>query len=205
MLSVKEVYNKIASHFDVSRQRIWGSVRTFLNNVPPNSLVLDVGCGNGKNMLYRKDLVFVGIDNSSEQIKICTKKHLYALEADITNIPFATDTFDYMICIATYHHLDNDDVRQRALNEMSRCLKPGGQLLLTVWAMEQHEGSTFHFTQSDEMVPWTTTDGTTYLRYYHIYRKGELLAEICRLCDTLTVKADGWELGNWYVVLEKIR
>lgn len=202
MLSVKEVYNKIADHFDVSRQRIWGSVKQFLNSLEKNSHVLDLGCGNGKNMLYRKDLCIEGIDISSELIKVCKKKSLSVIEGSITELPFTNAQFDNMICIATYHHLDNDLDRQSALKEMSRCLKVNGTLLLTVWAIEQFEGSTFHFTKADELVPWTTKTGETFYRYYHIYKKGQLEEEIQRLCPEFRILKCEWELGNWYVILQ---
>jgi ubiquinone/menaquinone biosynthesis C-methylase UbiE len=203
MLSVKQVYDKIAQHFDVSRQRVWGSVKQFLNSLPINSYVLDLGCGNGKNMLYRNDLNIIGIDISSELIKICQKKQLNVTEANITALPFETNTFDNMLCIATYHHLDNSTDREKALNEFYRCLKPGGTLLLTVWSITQPEGSPFKFKQGDEIVPWKTPDGKTYMRYYHIYDDTELEKEVDSLCPKFKIAQKGWELGNWYIVLEK--
>ena len=206
MLSVEQVYDKIAAHFDVSRQRVWGSVKLFLNSLSAKSSVLDIGCGNGKNMLFRKDLIMQGIDISNEQVKICQKKNLTASVASMTNLPFPHNTFDNMLCIATYHHLDNDIERQTSLKEMYRCLKPNGQILITVWALEQHSDSTFRFSKSDELVPWTTQSGETFYRYYHIYRKDELLEEINRLYPAfLNEKTQvGWELGNWYIILTKL-
>ena len=180
MLSVKEVYDKIAPHFDVSRQRVWGSVRTFLTDLPSTVKILDLGCGNGKNMLFRKELNITGVDISPEQVKICRKKNLNVIEASITELPFENDTFDSMLCIATYHHIDNDIDRQKALHEMKRCLKQDGTVLITVWALEQHEGSTFAFKNTDELVPWTTTEGLTYYSYYHIYKKDQLESEMRR-------------------------
>jgi ubiquinone/menaquinone biosynthesis C-methylase UbiE len=203
MLSVEQVYDKIAAHFDVSRQRIWGSVKLFLSSLPTQSSVLDIGCGNGKNMLFRKDLIIQGIDISNEQVKICQKKNLTVSVASMTQLPFPPNTFDNMLCIATYHHLDNDTERQKALQEMYRCLKPNGQILITVWAIEQHDDSTFRFSKSDELVPWTMQSGETFYRYYHIYREGELLSEINRLCPAFTNIQVGWELGNWYIILTK--
>jgi len=203
-LSVREVYDKIAPDFDRTRVRVWGSVKTFMNIIPQNAAVLDLGCGNGKNMLYRNDLRIVGIDISDEQVRICKSKNLTAFQACLTALPFPPISFDYMLCAATYHHLDNDLDRAQALNEMYRCLVPGGKILLIVWAMEQEPTSTFNFTKTDTMVPWTSKhDGHTYLRYYHIYRAGELEAEIRHLCPQLRVLNVSWELGNWYAIIEK--
>ena len=204
-LSVKDVYNAIANHFNNSRNRVWGSVRSFLDSLSVGSRVLEVGCGNGKNMLYRRDLDFSGTDISERQVQICRAKGLVADLGCMTSLSFDNRTFDNMICIATYHHLDNDKDRQASLKEMYRCLKVGGRLLLTVWAMEQGNDSTFHFMKRDEMVPWKSKDdGKTYMRYYHIYSEGDLQEEIQRLCPELCYVCGAWELGNWYAILERV-
>ena len=203
MLTVREVYDKIAPHFDVSRQRIWNSVKLFINSLKDDAKVLDLGCGNGKNMLYRRSLNIKGIDISDEQVKICKRKNLDVEQGTITSLNQKDNEFDNMLCIATYHHLDNDEDRRQTLTEIHRCLKPGGTILITVWAIEQHEGSTFSFTKADELVPWTTTEGNTFYRYYHIYKKGELENEIARLCPDLQIQQVDWELGNWSIILMK--
>ena len=204
MLSIEQVYDKIADQFNNTRYKIWGSVKTFMDSLPKDASVLELGCGNGKNMLYRSDINIKGIDISNEQVIICKRKNLDVEKGNITELKFDDDSFDFMICIATYHHLDNDIDRQKCLKEMYRCLKYNGEVFITVWAMEQQENSTFNFTQTDEMVPWKSKDdGNTYLRYYHIYRKDELRLEITRLCPEFKIVKIDWELGNWYVLLKK--
>jgi len=204
MLSIEQVYDKIADQFNNTRYKIWGSVKTFMDGLPKNASVLELGCGNGKNMLYRSDINIKGIDISNEQVIICKRKSLDVEKGNITELKFENDSFDFMICIATYHHLDNDVDRQKCLKEMYRCLKYNGEAFITVWAMEQQENSSFNFTQTDEMVPWKSKDdGNTYLRYYHIYRKDELRLEITRLCPEFKIMKIDWELGNWYVLLKK--
>jgi SAM-dependent methyltransferase len=202
-LSVMEVYDKIATEFDITRVRIWGSVKKFLDNISLDSFNFDNGCGNGKNMLYRTELKFKGIDISKEQVRICQNKGLDVIESSMTSLPFQDDEFDNMICIASYHHLDNDTDRKLALDEMYRCLKPGGKVLITVWAMEQFEGSTFHFTNRDEQVAWKSKDGNIYYRYYHIYNKGDIEEEVIRLQPKFKINEVGWEVGNWWIILEK--
>ena len=77
--------------------------------------------------------------------------------------------------------------------------------MLTVWAMEQGDDSTFRFMERDTMVPWKSKDdGKTYMRYYHIYREGELFSEIQRLCPEFRYVMGAWELGNWYAILERV-
>ena len=45
---VYDVYEKIAPHFSNTRYKPWPRVEQFLNSLPQGSIVLDVGCGNGK-------------------------------------------------------------------------------------------------------------------------------------------------------------
>jgi SAM-dependent methyltransferase len=202
MLPIQEVYNKISDRFDVSRVRIWGSVRRFLDPLPLNSFLLDIGCGNGKNILYRKDLQFEGIDLSEKLVNICKNKNLKVQLGNMINLPYENKKFDNAICIASYHHLDNDNDRKKALSEMYRVLKKDGRVLITVWAMEQDNDSHVSFKKKDEMVPWKSNeDGNIYYRYYHIYAKGDLEEEIKRLCPEFTIQHIEFELGNWSIML----
>jgi len=204
MLSIEQVYNKISNQFDRTRIRIWGSVKKFLTSIPTQSSILEIGCGNGKNMLFRDDLDFYGIDLSEKQVEICKKKNLNVNVGNMTSLPFNENQFDYAICIATYHHLDNDIDRKKSLEEMYRILKKNGQILLTVWAIEQDLDSHVSFKNRDEMVPWKNKDdGNTYYRYYHVYGKNDLEEEIKRLYPKFKIEIIDFELGNWYAILAK--
>ena len=200
----KEIYNNIANRFDISRVRIWPCVKKFLDTFPSESLLLDVGCGNGKNMLYRSDLNFKGIDFSIKLVEICKNKNLDVIESSMTNLPFNNNYFDGIIVIASYHHLSNDSERKQTLDELYRTIKPGGQILIVVWAMEQPDDSNFHFTKTDELVKWRSNDNNkTYYRYYHIYSKGQLAEEIKRLNLLFSIEYEYLEKGNWIICLNK--
>uniref|UniRef100_A0A6C0DAI0 Methyltransferase type 11 domain-containing protein n=1 Tax=viral metagenome TaxID=1070528 RepID=A0A6C0DAI0_9ZZZZ len=199
MDDIKIIYNAIANEFNRTRGYMWTGVKQFLDSIPTNSTVLELGSGNGKNMLYRKDLNFTGIDISIEQVKICISKGLNVTEGNITNLLFEDNKFDYIICIATYHHLDNDIDRKKSLDEMYRCLKPDGKILISVWAMEQPEYSRNKFSESDTYVTWKHK----YKRYYHIYKEGQLEEEINRLNNNFTIEYIFLEEGNWYICLRK--
>jgi SAM-dependent methyltransferase len=200
----KEIYNQISNRFDISRVRIWPCVKKFLDSFSSSSILLDVGCGNGKNMLYRTDLNFKGIDFSIKLVEICKNKNLDVIESSMTNIPHDNNYFDGIIVIASYHHLSNDLERKQTLDELYRVIKSGGKVLIVVWAMEQPEDSKFNFTKSDELVKWYSLDNQkTYYRYYHIYSKGELVEEINRLKPEFNVEYEYLEKGNWIVCLKK--
>lgn len=48
---------------------------------------------------------------------------------DITNISFSDESFDYIICNHVLEHIPNE---QKALSELRRVLKAGGELIITV-------------------------------------------------------------------------
>jgi ubiquinone/menaquinone biosynthesis C-methylase UbiE len=125
------------------------------------------------------------------------------IEASMTSIPYDDNMFDGFIAVASYHHLDNDNDRMKTLNEMYRILKPGAKGLIVVWAMEQGVKTKFKFTKEDEMVLWKSRSGNIYERYYHIYKKHDLINEIQRLEPRFKIIYEGWEEGNWYVYVEK--
>ena len=66
---------KIAKHFNDTRTYKWNWVNEFLDSLNNNSIVYDLGCGNGRNMVVsNNNLKFVGIDNCENFIKICKEK-----------------------------------------------------------------------------------------------------------------------------------
>jgi ubiquinone/menaquinone biosynthesis C-methylase UbiE len=209
-MQTKEIYNEIADEFDMYRTKIWPCVSRFLKSKISKSSILDIGCGNGKNMVDTDLLTFTGIDFSNSLVAICQKKGLNVIEADMRCLPFNDNTFDGFISIASYHHLENDQDRQQALHEMYRVLKPDGTGLIVVWAKEQ-DGSKFNFVGTsgqnqfglDEIVPWKSKNNCEYKRYYHIYQKNDLVDEI-KAFSSFIIENIGFEKGNWYVHLKKL-
>ena len=70
---VYEVYNSISNEFDNTRQYPWPVVKSFMNNLEPNSFVCDVGSGNGKNM-FRNDLIYTSTDLSEKMCELSANK-----------------------------------------------------------------------------------------------------------------------------------
>ena len=63
---VKNVYEQIAYHFSDTRVYKWSWIISFLDSLNSDSLVYDLGCGNGRNMNHGS-LKFIGIDNETKQ------------------------------------------------------------------------------------------------------------------------------------------
>jgi len=90
--------------------------------------------------------------------------------ADVRRLPYPDETFDWAISVATYHHIKGEEERLKALRELGRVLKPGGEAFITVWNRWQ---SRFWFHRKEVAVPWRTKDKTLY-RYYYLFSYPEL-------------------------------
>ena len=172
--NIKETYNNISESFNHTRYNIWRCVKEFLDNIESKSLIGDIGCGNGKNMVYRKDCYNYGCDLSDNLVKICLKKDLNVVLGNILNIPYNNDIFNYVLCVAVIHHLDSVIKRKRAIDELIRITKPGGNIFILVWAFEQ-EYSSKKFNKQENLIDWKDNKGNILgKRYYYVFKKNEL-------------------------------
>ncbi|XP_073978123.1 tRNA (carboxymethyluridine(34)-5-O)-methyltransferase alkbh8 [Rhodnius prolixus] len=139
---VGETYSNIADHFSLTRYKPWPQVLEFVQDFPVGSLVLDVGCGNGKYFGYRNNIFEVGSELCSSLALICRKRGFETVNNNCLSLPFKDNIFDRVICIAVLHHLCTLKRRQRAINELVRVLRHGGRALVYVWAEKQNEEET---------------------------------------------------------------
>ena len=60
-----DTYEVISKEFSDSRAYVWQCIKDFTPLIAPNSHVLEIGCGNGKNMSYilkNIDCNLIGVD-----------------------------------------------------------------------------------------------------------------------------------------------
>ncbi|WP_158058460.1 class I SAM-dependent methyltransferase [Halorussus halophilus] len=95
--------------------------------------ILDAGCGQGTPILRRlsEDATAVGIDFSSEQLRLATENAPDAalLQSDMTELPFEDDSFDAVVAYWSLIHVPIDD-HQAVIDEFARVLRPGGRVLV---------------------------------------------------------------------------
>ncbi|XP_076340827.1 tRNA (carboxymethyluridine(34)-5-O)-methyltransferase alkbh8 [Tachypleus tridentatus] len=134
---VYAVYEDIADHFSDTRHKPWPKVAAFLARLPKGSVVLDIGCGNGKYLGRNQHIIEIGCDRSASLGNICSQRGVEVFLADLLHLPLRSEVADACICIAVIHHLASKNRRLLAIQELVRLLRPGGQALVYVWAMEQ--------------------------------------------------------------------
>nr|KAJ3421462.1 tRNA methyltransferase, has a role in tRNA modification [Polyrhizophydium stewartii] len=172
----------------------------------------------------------LGSDRSAKLVGICRERGFDAMICDGLMLPYRSSAFDFAISIAVIHHFATPERRQHAIAELLRIVRPGGSVLIFVWALEQESQSRRKFDQQDVFVPWKmpkriyaaggagaegpAADGTAsaapaertpdevYQRYYHMFVAGELdaLALATGMCS---ITASGYDRDNHYVILER--
>lgn len=179
---VYDVYEKIAPHFSNTRYKPWGRVEEYLNTLAPGSLNLDVGCGNGKYLeINKENIMSIGTDRSFNLVGISKERDqsTQAFVADSLKLSLRDNMFDSIISIAVIHHFSNDDLRLKAIRELTRVCRPGGTILIYVWAFEQHR----KFAAQDVFVPWHLGDAYEEGSAKLVIKDGEKHKNISQLPD----------------------
>ena len=197
---VKSIYEEIAPHFNSSRTYIWQWVKDIMKEIPKNSIICDIGCGNGRNMKF-EGYKFYGLDNCEQFVDICKHQGLSVELGDMCSIPYNSLSFDVTISIASFHHLSSHTRRINALYEMKRITKPNGTIILSVWSFNQPKKTRREFQKyGDNIVTWDQF-GKIYNRYYYIFQIPEL--ENMFKETGLFIERHFWDCGNEIYILKK--
>lgn len=196
-VNVKDIYEEIAEHFKVTRVFTWSWVKEFIEKLPNKSIIYDIGCGNGRNMVFDNHIM-IGIDNCEKFINMCLKDNKLAIYANMTNINLPNNSADAIICIASFHHLSNFENRLKALNEMNRLIKPGCKILLSVWSINQPKKTRVVFNNyGNQMVSWNNK----YKRFYYIFKIDEIKSLFS--IANLKILEYKYDCGNEIFILTK--
>jgi len=198
---VKEVYEEIAPHFSNTRSYKWSWVIDFLDSLKTDSIVYDLGCGNGRNMDHGS-LKFIGIDNCESFVSICKSKNFSVINSNITKIPLDNNSADAIICIAVFHHLSSMENRIQSLLEMKRLVKPGGKILISTWSINQPQKTRRTFNNYGNNIVLWNSYGKVYERYYYIFKLDEI-KELIKRVGLIIINYE-YSCGNEVFSLMKI-
>ena len=210
--NVYKVYDQIFEHFSDTRITPWDGVTNFINNCSPNSYGLEIGCGNGKNMIYaeHKGHTMVGIDTCGGLIDLCKGKGLTVQYGNAINQIYVDGIFDFCMSIAVFHHLATDESRNKAMMNMINVLKSGGKGLITVWAVEQNGFTNKKFKPGDNIVKWNKPYNINckrhyeiYDRYYYVFTENMFRDYINLFTKYVTINYIFNEKGNWFCEFTK--
>lgn len=120
--------------------------------VGPGDRVLDMGCGGGRHAfaLYRRGADVVALDRSAADLReveamfaamraageVPAAARARTVRGDAYALPFPDASFDRVVAAEVLEHLPDDE---RAMAELTRVLRPGGSIAVTVprWGPER--------------------------------------------------------------------
>ncbi|MFX1273447.1 MAG: class I SAM-dependent methyltransferase [Promethearchaeota archaeon] len=215
-------YNKIADDYHQKRKKPWGPLENYISELNSqsyefNGVNLDIGCANGRHfkLFKKKSNILIGIDNSFEFLKIANKilndstiysykekSNIHVLMANVVNLPIRPNIVQNIFSIATIHHLENQNNRIRAMNQIIQVLTKNGYFIFTVWRRWQKKYRKYFFFDKlkrvfissykkmqkskgleyygDNFIPWTISKKQeTHERFYHFFSKKEVKKLLC--------------------------
>jgi len=127
-------YERFALSYDLGKEdRSWLTplIARLGQLLPPASLVLDLGCGPGRETveLQAAGSRVIGLDVTDAFLRIARTRYpsLGYIRGDALHLPFGAESFNGVWAAASLLHLTVDEVGS-ALSEMTRVLRPGGIL-----------------------------------------------------------------------------
>jgi len=118
-------------------------------NIQKNDVILDLGCGEGRHALGAKithpNALVIGLDLSFKDLQEAKNRHnnfcvdheksttfdsgfIYS-QGNAYQLPFSDMSIDHIICSEVLEHIDD---YESVLDEISRIIKPGGTLNISV-------------------------------------------------------------------------
>lgn len=191
----RAAWEEIAESFDRTRHRPWPPAVEFLRRLPRGSMVFDAGGGNGRHTRAGHELGhrMVAFDVSQRLLQLgrARTRPSPATPAWVVGAvelpPLLPGRFDAGLALAVLHHVRGRPARRQAVEELTRLLRPGGLLLISVWNRHQpafedprkplRPPSQGLVEPGDAMLQWTQ-HGLNAERFIHLYEFDEFRAEL---------------------------
>jgi len=177
MTDYKQAFNHIANNwYSLRHHSIFTAELNELAQKWSKGTLLNIGCAHGADFVPFKDgFSLTGLDIACAMESLLQKygqKYGFKADfvcADMVSLPFKDYSFDYIIAIASLHHVDSYEKRLQALKEMKRVLRKGGQAFITVW---NHGQERFRNGPKECLIPYHSADKEI-LRYYYLFKYDE--------------------------------
>lgn len=151
-----------ARYFDAINRFDIGFARTMwvYDNVRRGSSVLDLGCGEGMlALLKRKDVYLAGVDFSPELVELARRNgYDAACTGQVTDLPFATASFDYVVSLDVLGHISFDQ-KDALLAEIKRVLKPGGVTMHGIETLNRQLHGDYESMSDEKLAHFIGIDG----------------------------------------------
>lgn len=144
-------YFCLTSHANL--QHLW---KKFYKEIDSKSLILDIGCGSGRDVKYfaSRGSQVIGLDFSFNLLNLAKSFSQQPLvNADLESFPFPNNVFDAVWAMASLIHITRQKISS-VLSEIHRVLKPNAVLFTSIKKGNgkkiESDGRYFEFYQLDE-------------------------------------------------------
>lgn len=187
-------YDLMAEKFSGTRNFFWPDLEFIKDHVRDGDKVLDFGCGNGRllEILKDKKIEYYGADISQKLIDLAKQRYSEFGDNFIkitgqASLPFSDNFFNNIVSVAVFHHFPDKKFRLDMAKELCRVMKPGGEIIITVWNLWQPKYRKYIFKNIfqkiigrnrldwlDCEIPFKNNEGKIFKRFHHAYTQNEL-------------------------------
>ncbi len=196
LIQTEKTWDAIAESFDITRRKPWIQCIKFIDNLPKNTFIVDIGCGNGRHLIpcANRCKKVIGIDISKKLIKIVKKRYIDLkldnvdlIHSDAVNLPIKNNCIDAILYIASLHNIKGNINRINSLKEINRVLKKDGKALVSVWSRWQDKFrkdffkkwfNQFNQNEFGDIDIYWKQHGLNIPRFYHLYSKREFINDL---------------------------
>lgn len=132
----------------------------YLKKNIPQGKILDYGCGTGNNSMFFLDKGYDvwGVDVSPSFLNLVRANledrkydtgllsRFSVIPPENVKLPFEDNFFDFIISNQVLYYLSSEEQIKKVVRELSRCLKPGGAIFITMMGPKNYY-ITHHATQ----------------------------------------------------------
>ena len=226
LIQTEKTWDAIAESFDITRRKPWIQCIKFIDKLTKNSIVADIGCGNGRHLIpcANRCKKVIGIDLSKELLKIVKRKstdlkldNIELIHSDAVHLPLKNNVFDAILYIASLHNIKGNNNRVNSLKELYRVLKKNGKALISVWSRWQDKFrkdffkkwfTEFNQNEFGDIDIYWKQHGLNIPRFYHLYSKQEFINDLKKanfqILDLQEVKLRSKKHpDNFFALIEK--
>jgi len=200
---VLEYWNRedVESMYD--KHLINAEIDLILQSIPPNSKILDVGCGEGEGTLrysYVEGVTIHGADFSETRLKLARERLKDRTNVTLKQVDFLEDydldkDYDVIISQRFIINLMDWKLQSKVLIDLTKMLKPGGRLILLEGSQLGVDSlNEFRQTVGLEPIP---------VKWHNLFLNDTDLVDLMRENNFDLIKTDG--LGTYFLLTRGIR
>jgi len=131
------------------------------NRYLPQDIILDAGCGEGRNLkwFYANDFPIYGIDADSQRLDEARLSYPKAASnlilGELDALPYEKNKFNHIICSAVLHFAQSEKHFFAMFSELIRVLKHNGTLFIRMASNIGLDGNAPYLTESKTNRPGT--------------------------------------------------